>query len=106
MHDGASPHTAAYTSQDLLERGIYRISWSAFSPDLNPIEALWNKMKDYIALHHPGLPRGKQRSYEALRGIVQEAWDSIPLDLLERLIDSMPDRCQAVTEAQGSHTKS
>lgn len=105
MQDGAPGHAAAYTQDELHERGIYPIFWPAFSPDLNPIEAVWNKMKDYIEENYPDLPYGKQRTYDQLRTIVQEAWESITEDVLRDLVDSMQARCQAVIDAKGSHTK-
>jgi transposase len=105
MQDGAPGHSAAYTLEELEERGICPIFWPAFSPDLNPIEAVWNRMKDYIESYYPDLPSGKQRSYEQLREIVKEAWDQISPDMLKELIDSMKDRCQAVIDAKGGHTK-
>jgi hypothetical protein len=105
MQDGALGHSAAYTIEELRERGIHPIFWPAFSPDLNPIEAVWNKMKDYIEINYPDLPGGRQYTYEQLRGIVREAWDSISLDFLRELIESMPARCQAVIEAKGGYTK-
>jgi transposase len=40
MQDGASGHSAAYTQEELHERGIYPIFWPAYSPDLNPIEVV------------------------------------------------------------------
>jgi transposase len=55
MQDGAPGHIAADTIQDLHERGIYPIFWPAFSPDLNPIETVWNKMKDYIMRKYPAV---------------------------------------------------
>lgn len=105
MQDGAPGHSAAYTQAELEERGIHPIFWPAFSPDLNPIEAVWNKMKDYIENCYPDLPAGRQRTYDQLRQIVQEAWDSITDEVLRELIGSMKDRCQAVIDADGGHTK-
>jgi transposase len=105
MQDGAPGHSAAYTQQQLEERGIYPIFWPAFSPDLNPIETVWNRMKDYIECCYPDLPSGKQRTYDQLREIVKEAWDSITIEVLRDLIESMPARCQAVIDAKGGHTK-
>ena len=48
MQDGAPGHSAAYTIEELESRGIRLIFWPAFSPDLNPIENVWNKMKNYL----------------------------------------------------------
>ena len=46
IQDNAPSHAARETIQDLLERGIRTIKWPAFSPDLNPIEYVQNKIKD------------------------------------------------------------
>jgi len=37
--------------------------------------------------------------------VVQEAWDSITLATIQKLIREMGDRCIAVTLAEGGHTK-
>jgi transposase len=105
MQDNAPGHAATYTIDELRERGIHPIYWPPFSPDLNLIEPVWNKMKDYIGRHYPDLEGGRQRSYDQLRVAIREAWDSIPIEYLEELIDSMPARCQAVIDARGGHTK-
>ena len=105
MQDGAPGHSAAYTQEQLLERNIRPIFWPAYSPDLNPIEAVWNKMKNYIEINYPDRDGGKQPTYDQLRQIVQEAWESITVEQLRGLIDSMHNRCQAVIDAQGGHTK-
>jgi ketohexokinase/beta-glucosidase len=105
MQDGAPGHSAAYTIEELSERGILPIFWPAYSPDLNPIETVWNKMKDYIESRYPDQEGGKQPTYDELRVIVREAWESISIEFLRELIDSMHDRCQAVIDADGGHTK-
>jgi hypothetical protein len=105
MQDPAPGHRAGFTLNELQERGITPIFWPPFSPDLNPIEAIWNKMKDYIELHYPDLPGGRQRTYNQLRSIVQEAWESITPEDLKELIGTMRDRCQAVIDAHRGHTK-
>ena len=62
-------------------------------------------MKNYIEKNYPELQEGRQYTYPRLRTIVQEAWDSITPKFLGELIDSMPQRCQAVIDAQGGYTK-
>ncbi|VDB93148.1 Bgt-50517, partial [Blumeria graminis f. sp. tritici] len=78
---------------------------TANSPDLNPTEAVWNKMKDYIQHLHPNLGCGKQRTNDSLRKIVKETWDPVSSEDLVRLIQSMPSRCQAVIDEDGGPTK-
>jgi transposase len=101
MQDNAPGHSAQYTRDELIRLGVQLIFWPANSPDLNPIETVWNKMKDWLQLHYPG----QTCSYPQLRRQVNEAWDAIGEDLLNDLIESMPARCQAVIDAAGGHTK-
>jgi transposase len=98
MHDNASPHKAAHTRNELESRGITPIEWPPFSPDLNPIESVWNTMKDYIQTHYTG-----HRDESTLYTAIQEAWNAVETSLLDILIDSMPRRCEAVIQADGRH---
>ena len=52
MRDNGPLHSAAKT---MGERAITPISWPPGSPDLNPIEAVWDSMKDYIQFNYPSL---------------------------------------------------
>ena len=65
-------------------------------------------MKEWIHTHYPELETLtgdkdiiKERMVEAL----QEAWDHLNDDFLDRLVESMKDRIKAVIKADGWHTK-
>ncbi|PQE05349.1 transposable element tc1 transposase protein [Rutstroemia sp. NJR-2017a BVV2] len=101
MQDNATSHSAKWTLEQLELMGIKPIFWPAKSPDLNPIETIWNIMKDYIEEKYPQY----HSSYIRLKEAVLEAWDSITEGQIRELIESMPVRCKAVIEADGWHTK-
>ena len=101
MQDGAPGHSAGNTTQELASRIIVPIFWPPYSPDLNPIETVWNWIKDYIAEKFGDV----SLSYDRLRVAVQEAWEAITEERLSDLIDSMSERCQDVVNANGMHTK-
>ncbi|POS82714.1 hypothetical protein EPUL_005487 [Erysiphe pulchra] len=93
MQDNAPPHSAAKTMEEMGERAITPVSWPPNSPDLNPIEAVWDSMKDYIQFNYPSLGGGKKRSQVKLRLVVKEAWDSVASEYFVKLIETMPARC-------------
>lgn len=102
MHDNAPRHKADGTVEDLRERGVRVIDWSPFSPDLNPTESVWNKMKDWIEDKH-GLI--EKPSHDQLRRWTKEVWEAVDEAYLEELIESIPQRCKDVIAANGSDIK-
>jgi transposase len=103
MQDNASGHAARATLAYMGERGLFPIFWLVNSPDLNPIETLWDRIKDYIDQKYLEI----HRSYPKLKAAVIEAWESITQEEVFNLITSnvIPKRCQAVIKAKGWHTK-
>ena len=52
MQDNARPHVAGVCQQFLQEEGIDAMDWPARSPDLNPIEHIWDIMSRSIHQRH------------------------------------------------------
>lgn len=74
------------------------MKWPAYSPDLNLIESLWSIVKRKL--------RGTRfQSKEQLFEAAQKAWQAIPLNNLISLVNSMPNRINAVIVARGGHTQ-
>jgi hypothetical protein len=106
MHDGVSIHTAHKVRDWLVEIGIPVCDWPLYSPDLNPIEHVWKKLKELVFEMHPELSEvtGEEDIRDALGKALQEAWDAIPESFFSSLIDSMESRVKAVIKAKGWHT--
>ena len=100
MHDNARPHTARATRDHLTNLGIPVLPWPAISPDLNPIEHMWDEVERRLRARP--IPPNNLRQ---LRVALTEEWQSIPRDRIRRLINSMRRRCEAVVAANGGHTR-
>jgi DDE superfamily endonuclease len=98
MEDGASPHTAKLTKQLHDLSGINKMCWPANSPDLNPIENVWCLLKQRVAKRYP-------YTCVELRQCVEKEWLALEIPDFARYIGSMNERCQAVIDAKGCHTK-
>ena len=77
------------------------LPWVGQSPDLNPIEHLWTKLKKIFS------EQGAARNLKELTVKIKRAWRILAGDTeyLYRLCDSMPKRCEAVIQSQGDVTK-
>uniref|UniRef100_A0A674PDQ2 Transposase Tc1-like domain-containing protein n=1 Tax=Takifugu rubripes TaxID=31033 RepID=A0A674PDQ2_TAKRU len=100
MHDNARPHVARVCRQYLEDEGIETIEWPSRSPDLNPIEHLWDIMFRSIRRRQVA-----PQTVQQLRDAITQIWEEMPQDTIRRLIRSMPQRCQACIQARGGHTR-
>ena len=99
QQDGAPAHTARSIKQWLVDCGIdYINDWPGNSPDINPIENLWNIIKRK-------LQDKDVSSVPRLEAAIREAWQSIPLDTLHNLALSVPKRLREVQKRKGKPTK-
>jgi transposase len=84
MQDNAPAHRARTTITNLQLCEIRIMGWPLYSLDLNPIEHIWQWMKDWIARFYL-----EKMGMEQLREALYSAWDAVPEDFIESLIMSM-----------------
>ena len=78
--------------------GIKRMEvWPPQSPDLNPIEHVWNILNTRIEDYKP-------RNLKELEDRIMEEWKKIGAIDVQKLIASMPHRVAAVIAAKGGYT--
>lgn len=97
QHDNARYHGNSPTLTWLESLGIKAIKMPPYSPDLNHIENLFNYWKRKVELRNAS-------TIEELKVIAVEEWNKIPSSVCTALGDSMPDRIQAVVDAEGHKT--
>lgn len=101
QHDNDPKHTSNLV-KDYLKEQVYQVmDWPPQSPDLNPIENIWQLLK--IRLNEfETPPKGMNELYER----VTKVWyDIIRKEECQKVIDSMPKRIQQCIKAKGYWTK-
>lgn len=96
--DNASCHRSRAVKSYLQQVQIETMEWPPNSPDLNPIENLWRKLKQLVSRLHP-------TNTEELKAAILKAWDEIDDGYCLSLVSSMPQRLTDVIKARGAHTK-
>lgn len=100
MDDNARPHRTRAVQQALENGNIARLEWPAMSPDLNPIEHVWDYVSRAI-FNRNNPPRNTQELIVA----VTEEWDNIPQAVINNLIIGMHRRVDALIRSRGGNTK-
>ncbi|GFX46770.1 transposable element Tcb1 transposase [Trichonephila clavipes] len=93
QQDNAWPHTAR-VSQDCL-RTITTLPWPSRSPDLSPIEHIWD---------HLGWRVRHSTSLNELEARFQQIRNEMSEDIIQNLHASMPDRIASCISARGGST--
>ncbi|MDW1631377.1 transposase, partial [Vibrio sp. Y176] len=100
QQDNDPKHTSKLCQRYLAkkeEEGTLRMmTWPAQSPDLNPIELVWDELDRKVKNKQP-------TSAANLYEMLTEAWEEISSDYLMKLIARMPRVCEAVIKAKGGY---
>ncbi|GFX95033.1 transposable element Tc3 transposase [Trichonephila clavipes] len=99
MEDNARPHHANFVDACLQSEDITRMDWPAYSPDLNPIDNVWDMLGRRIAARQSPptcLP-------ELWRALLDERCN-ISQHQIDNLILNMPRHFKACFASSGKHT--
>ncbi|KAK7899416.1 hypothetical protein WMY93_020269 [Mugilogobius chulae] len=87
----APAHKARSIKTRMTDSGVDELDWPAQSPDLNPIEHLWDELERRLRAR-PSRPT----SVCDLTNALLEEWSKIPINTLLNHVDSLPRRVEAV----------
>ncbi|GBO02551.1 hypothetical protein AVEN_133483-1 [Araneus ventricosus] len=102
QQDNCTSHRSRLATVWLDEHSsdFFLMNWPPSSPDLNPIEHLWDVLeKDAKA--HPTTPETLTELWIALANV----WQTIPVDRFGKLVESMLRRVEAVIKVRGGPTR-
>ena len=94
------PHVARIYAQFLEAENVPILPLPAYSPDMSPIEHVWDTL-DWCVLQHVPVPANIQQLYTDN----EEEWDNIPQATINSLINSMQRRFVVLHGAIGGHTR-
>jgi transposase len=100
QQDNDPKHTSATATQFFQQKHIIVLPWPSNSPDLNPIEHVWNHLAQKVH-SRSRLPRNENQLWE----ILQEEWENIDPGYIQKLYKSMISRLHAVLDRNGGNTK-
>lgn len=99
LEDGAPAHAAKVTNSWYQNNGVVKIpDFPPNSPDLNIMENVWKLLGDKVAAR-------SATNLDELWTALQEEWSNLSMKIIKKIIRSVPDRLDAVVNANGGTTK-
>lgn len=96
--DADRPYTHHCPKESSEEQNVIREVWPSSSPDLDPLEIVWNHMNDSISTRDPNITKLK-----GLSPALSEVWRSISQQHINHSIESIPARLQACINDNGGN---
>ena len=75
---------------------LHQMTWPPQSPDLNPIEMVWDELDHKVKEKQP-------TSAHHMWELLPDCLKSIPCDYLMKLVERMPRVCKAAIKAKGGY---
>ncbi|GFX79302.1 transposable element Tc1 transposase [Trichonephila clavipes] len=98
MDDNATCHRTLAVQDCLDSEGIQRLVWPARSPDLNPVENVWDALGRQVA----GRNYHSTNKNTLIRALLEE-WDKFLQQLLDNVVQSMVRRVECCITLHGGH---
>ena len=99
MDDNARPHRALVVTDYLRDESITTLPWPVRSPDLNPIEHIWDIIGLRVRERTPPV-----QTFNELEQTLHQEWQRLAQVQIRRLVGSMRRRLAAVICVNGSYT--
>ena len=96
--DNARPHWHLIVNDYLQQEIIMCMEWPARSPDLNPIEYVWDDLGRHLAAVNP-----PSQTLAALATALQEQWLSLPVELFDCIIENITHCCMYCIASRCDH---
>lgn len=94
QQDNAPCHKSHATMQWFEDNEVQLLEWPSRSPDLNPIENLWQIIGTRVAAYRPA-------NRHELREAISTIWNNISVQECQKLVQSMVKRVQLCLKAKG-----
>lgn len=91
-----SNHCMNYLKNKEEDGTLQILEWPPQSPDINPIELLWDEVDRQV---RKVAPTSKADMWTALN----DAWGNIQIQTLRKLVERLPKICKAIIKAKGGH---
>ena len=99
MDDNARPPRSREVTAYLQSEGVTSVPWPAMSPDLNPIEHIWDMLGHHIQAREPAVQNIRQ-----LEAALHREWQQLSQQDIQRLTVGMRRRVEAVIQAREGYT--
>ena len=100
MDDNARPHRSRAVTAYLQSEAMTSVPWPAMSPDLIPIEHIWDMLGRRIQAREPHVQNIRQ-----LEAALHRDWQQLSQQDTRRLTGRMRRRVEAVIQARGGYTR-
>ena len=100
QQDNARAHTSRVSMTFLQARNVQVLPWPALSPDMAPIEHVWDILGQRVSRL-----AAQPQNLQQLQAALQAEWWNIPQRTIQNIINSMRSRCIECVRANGGHTR-